>query len=248
MAPDRREKEPASSSAGTESTATGRHALREQDALWARFLALAALVVDSLEKSVRAICEGQLELIVQVEAEEQDSNRREVEIEYDCLRILALYEPVASDLRRMAAVLKCNRDWERIADLALRVVRKARKLARDPIGLAIPEEVRRLARDVLSQVRSSYQALESRDAELARVVIAGDTAIDQQYQALRRQCKASLAQQPGQVEAWLLLLNLARRLERIGDHAAAIAQTVVYLREGTIARRTNPDPDHSVEP
>ena len=240
MAPNRREKEPASSSAGTDSTMTGRHALREQDALWARFLALAALVVDSLENSVRATCNGELDLIAQVKAEERDSDRREVEIEYDCLRILALYEPVASDLRRMATVLKCNRDWERIADLALRSVRKARKLARDPIGLAIPEEVKRLARDVLSQVRSSYKALESRDAELARAVIAGDTAIDQQYQALRKQCKASLAQHPAQVNAWLQLLNLARRLERIGDHAAAIAQAVVYLREGTIVRRSLP--------
>ena len=240
MASNRREKEPASSSAGTDSTMTGRHALREQDALWARFLALAALVVDSLENSVRAICKGELDLIAQVEAEERDSDRREVEIEYDCLRILALYEPVASDLRRMATVLKCNRDWERIADLALRSVRKARKLARDPIGLAIPEEVKRLARDVLSQVRSSYKALEARDAELARAVIAGDTAIDQQYQALRKQCKASLAQHPAQVDAWLQLLNLARRLERIGDHAAAIAQAVVYLREGTIVRRSLP--------
>ncbi len=246
MAPDRREKDPASSSAGTESTATGRHALREQDALWARFLVLAASMVDSLEKSVRAICEGELELIVQVEAEEQDSNRHEVEIEHDCLRVLALYEPVASDLRRMATVLKCNRDWERIADLALRAVRKATKLARDSAGLAIPEEVKRLARDVLSQVRSSYRALESRDAELARAVIAGDTAIDDQYRALRRQYKTSLAQHPDQYKGWLQLLNLARRLERIGDHAVTIAQTVVYLREGIIIRRSTPD--RSAEP
>jgi phosphate transport system protein len=225
---------------------TGRHALREQDALWARFLVLAASVVDILEMSVCAICEGKLELIVQAAAEDQDFDRREVEIEYDCLRVLALYEPVASDLRRMATVLKCNRDWERIADLALRVVRKARKLARDPVGLAIPEEVKRLARDVLSQVRLSYQALESRKAELARAVIAGDAAIDDQYRVLRRQYKTSLAHHPGQLEAWLLLLNLARRLERIGDHAATIAQTVVYLCEGAIVRHATVD--HSAEP
>ena len=241
MVPERREKDLASSSSGTESTMTGRHALREQDALWARFLSLAASVVDALEKSVRAICKGELELIVQVAADERDSDRREVEIEYDCLRILALYEPVASDLRRMATVLKCNRDWERIADLALRVVRKASKLARDPIGLAIPEEVKQLAHDVLAQVRSSYQALESRDAELARAVMAGDTAIDDQYRSMRRQYRASLAQHPDQFEAWLQLLNMARRLERIGDHASTIAQTVIYLCEGTIVRRSTPD-------
>ncbi len=132
------------------------------------FLALAASVVNSLEKSVQAICEGRFDLISEVKDEEEDSDRREVQIEQECLRILALYEPVASDLRRMATVLKVNRDWERIADLALRVARRARKLSRQPAAWPMPEGLKQLARDVLVQVRASYQALASRDIAAAR--------------------------------------------------------------------------------
>ena len=236
MAASRPDKESPASNPGPGQAISGRHALREQDALWADFLALAASVVNSLEKSVQAICDGRFDLISEVENEEEDSDRREVLIELECLRILALYEPVASDLRRMATVLKGNRDWERIADLALRVARRARKLARNPGGMAMPEALKQLARDVLSQVRASYRALVSRDTAAARAVITGDTAIDAQYHALRKQFKAGLGQYPEQLDAWLELMNTARNLERIADHATGIAQTVIYLEEGVIIR------------
>jgi phosphate transport system protein len=238
MAPSRPDQESPASKPGPGPATSGRHALREQDVLWADFLALAASVVNSLEKSVQAVCDGRFELIGEVENEEEDSDRREVLIEQECLRILALYEPVASDLRRMATVLKVNRDWERIADLALRVARRARKLARQPCGMAMPEALKQLARDVLLQVRASCQALASRDLAAARAVIGGDTAIDVQYRALRKQFKAGLGQHPEQLDAWLELMNTARNLERIADHAAGIAQTVVYLEQGVIIRHT----------
>ena len=149
MTPSRPDAEAPASNAGPGQVATGRHALRDQDTLWSGFLGLASSVVDSLEKSVQAVCEGRFDLISDVEDEEEDSDRREVEIEQECLRILALYEPVASDLRRMATVLKLNRDWERIADLALRVARRGRKLSRKASGVTMPEGVKALARDVL---------------------------------------------------------------------------------------------------
>ena len=77
---------------------------------------------------------------------------------------LALFEPVASDLRRMATVLKVSRDWERIADLAARIARRSRKLAKKPENLPVPEELKALARDVLAQICAAYDALVSRDA------------------------------------------------------------------------------------
>ncbi|MBV8309915.1 MAG: phosphate signaling complex protein PhoU [Planctomycetaceae bacterium] len=234
----RRDEQNHASSPGPGQSASCRHSLREQDLLWADFLALAASVVNSLEKSVQAICDGRFDLISEVENEEEDSDRREVLIELECLRILALYEPVASDLRRMATVLKGNRDWERIADLALRVAQRARKLSRHPGAMAMPEPLKQLARDVLSQVRASYRALASRDPAAARTVIAGDTAIDARYRALRKQFKDGLGQHPEQLDAWLELMNTARNLERIADHAVGIAQTVVYLEEGVIIRHT----------
>jgi phosphate transport system protein len=222
------------------SAISARHSLREQDALWADFLALAASVVNSLEKSVQAVCEGRFDLIGEVEDEEKDSDRHEVLIEQECMRILALYEPVASDLRRMATVLKVNRDWERIADLALRVARRARKLSRQRGGMAMPEGIKQLARDVQSQVLASYQALARRDVVAARAVIAGDTAINVLYRALRKQFKVALSEQTEQLNAWLQLINSARNLERIADHAVGIARTVIFLEEGVIIRHSRP--------
>lgn len=242
MTPSRPDLETPASNTGPAQSVSVPHPLRDQDKLWSGFLGLASLVVDSLEKSVQAACEGRFDLISDVENEEVDSDRREVEIEQECLRILALYEPVASDLRRMATVLKVNRDWERIADLALRVARRARKLARNHSGVSMPEALKTLARDVLAQVRSSYLALAARDAAAARSVIASDKAIDLQYHAIRKEFKASLRAHPEQLDAWLLLMNTARNLERIADHASGIAQTVVYLQEGVIIRHTPEGP------
>jgi phosphate transport system protein len=152
------------------------------------------------------------------------------------LRVLALFEPVASDLRRLATILKVSRDWERIADLAARIARRARNLAKKPDSPPIPEALKSLARDVLAQVCASYEVLAGRDSARAREVILGDRLIDRQYRSIRRELKESLRQHAAQFEAWLELMNTARNLERIADHAKDIAQTIVYLQEGVIIR------------
>ncbi len=214
----------------------GRHALRDQQALWEEFLAMGLAVVDSLSKSVTVLCEGHLDVVPEVKSLEKDSDRAAVRIEQQCLRILALFEPVASDLRRLATILKVSRDWERIADHSARIARRARKLSRNSGGIPIPEPLETLARDVLAQVCASYEALSGRDAGRARNVILGDQAIDRQYRKLRRELKESLCRQPGQFDGWLRLMSTARNLERIADHATEIAQTIVYLQEGIIIR------------
>jgi phosphate transport system protein len=219
-----------------------RHALRDQDALWTEFLSYAAVVVDSVEKSVLAVCEGRLDLIPGIEDDEADSDRLELIIERECLRVLALYEPLASDLRRMATILKVNRDWERIADLALRVARRVRKASRVSDGPPVPEPLKKLARDVLAQARRCYQALTSRSADEARAVIAGDNAIDAQYRALRKALKQGLATHPDHTDSWLRLLSTARNLERMADHVTGISQTIVYLQEGVIIRHESGKP------
>ena len=99
---------------------------------------MARAVVDSLAKGVEALCDGRLEVVAEVKDAEEESDREEVRIEQECLRVLALYEPVASDLRRLATIMKVSRDCERIADLAARIARRSRKLARKSRGIASP--------------------------------------------------------------------------------------------------------------
>src|SRR5262245_4426166 len=124
--------------AETASVFPSRHAVRDQDILWTQFLAMARTVVVSLGKSVDVLCDGRIEVVPDVKNVEKESDREEVRIEQECLRILALFEPVASDLRRLATIIKVNRDWERIADLAARIARRARTLARRSDGVTVP--------------------------------------------------------------------------------------------------------------
>jgi phosphate transport system protein len=220
----------------------GRHALRDQDSLWAEFLAMGLTAIDSLSKSIAVVCEGRIDVVHEVKSLERASDRAEIRIEQECLRILALFEPVASDLRRMATVLKVNRDWERIADLSARIARRSRKLAKQPDCVPVPEQLKSLARDVLAQVCAAYEALVGRDGNRARAVIAGDRLIDRQYRRLRDELKESLRHNAGQLDTWLQLMNTARNLERISDHATGIAQAVVYLQEGNIIRHKTDSP------
>ena len=239
MESNREVEEDESPGSGPAASYAGRHALRDQDALWAEFLAMALTVVESLAKSVEVLCEQRLDAVSEVKNMERDSDQAEVRIEQQCLRIFALFEPVASDLRRMATILKINRDWERIADLAVRIAERARKLARIPDGVPVPDRLKSMARDALDQVHSSYEALATRDAIRARAVIDGDRVINKHYQQLRRELKESLRRQADRLDEWLRLMSIARNLERIGDHAVGIAQTIVFMEEGIIIRHKN---------
>ena len=221
----------------------GRHALREQEAVWSEFLAMGQIVIDSLEKSVVALREGRVDVVSEVKELERSSDREEVRIEQSCLRVLALFEPVASDLRRMATILKVSRDWERIADLAARIARRARKLVRGWDGVvAVPDSLKALGGEVLDRTRATYEALAVRDSARARALIEGDRSIDRGYRRFRRELKDSLRRDPGLLDAWLQLLSIGRHLERIADHATGIAQTVIYLEEGIIVRHKTESP------
>jgi phosphate transport system protein len=236
MGSSRDEKKDAMTSSGSASAPTVRHAITEQEDLWREFLAMSRAVVDSLEKGVEALCDGRLEVVAQVKDAEEESDREEVRIERECLRILALFEPVASDLRRLATIIKVSRDCERIADLAARIARRARKLARKSGGIAVPDALKSLARDVLALVRDTDEALAGRDARRARTIIEGEPAIDRQYRRLRKTLKAQIRLEPANLHAWLQFLGTARNLERIADHASDIAEMIVFLEEGIVIR------------
>ena len=108
-----------------------RHTLRVQEDLWADSLQMAAIVEAAFALSVRALCDGRPELAAEVKEHEKDIDRREMAIENECLRVLALYEPVACDLRRVLTILRINRDLERVGDLAARIAKRVRRMAKD---------------------------------------------------------------------------------------------------------------------
>ena len=216
--------------------------LRIQEDLWAEALGLAGVVESALVQSVTALCQHRPELAAGVKAIEREIDRREVAIERECLRVLALYEPVASDFRRMLTVLRVNRDLERIGDLAARIAKHVRKLPAGPAVLPVPEALEALAEAALESLRTTLDALARTDAQLGRTVIAGDRQLDRYRSAARSELKASIKRDPERVEDWLRLLDIGRHLERIGDHASRIAESVIYLKEGEIIRHSRGRP------
>jgi phosphate transport system protein len=213
------------------------------EGLWTRVLKQAAVVEEALNTSVRALCDGRADLAAGVKVGEQAIDRWEIQIESDCLRVLALHQPVASDLRRIAVALRINNDLERMADLARHIAKRAEKLARASRPTAVPEELESMAVEALAQVRDCLDALVKGDAELARAVIAGDRRIDRHQQLVRKGLKDAIRRDPDRLNTWLRLINTARNLERVADHATNIAEAVIYLKEGDIVRhspRTSP--------
>lgn len=217
-----------------------RHLVRDIEVLWGEVLKLAAVVETSLRSSVQALCAGKLELADEVRADEPTIDHWQVRIEQDCLRILALHQPVASDLRLVTSALKISSDLERMGDLAAHIAKRARKLARRAEPVPLPPQMEFLAVEALGQVREALDALARGDAEMARQVIRGDRQVDRRRELILKDLKKSIRQEPGQVTTWLHLINIARNLERIADHATNIAETVVYFKEGTILRRLDP--------
>jgi phosphate transport system protein len=214
----------------------GRHFLHDMERIWGEILKLAAVVESTLSTSVRALCDGRADLAAEVKGGEKFINRWEVQIERECLKVLALHQPVASDLRRVAVILKINNDLERMADLADHIAKRAKKLASLAQVVPIPQELEMMAMEALGSVHDSLDALAKSDAELARSVISADRRIDRHRRAVLKELKQSIRQNPERVTTWLRLINTARNIERVADHATNIAEAVVYLKEGDIIR------------
>ena len=221
---------------GQQRLTVGRHFVRDLEGLWSEVLKFAAVVEDSLNRSIHAFCDGRVELAEHIHDQKLTVDRWEVRIERECVRVLALHQPVASDLRRVAAVLKINGDLERLADLARHIAKRIRKLAVDPLAFPIPQPLENLGMEALNQVHDSLDALVQANLVQAQAVITAEKRIDRHYRSVVKLLKQQIVAQPERINTWLRLINTARNIERIADHASKIAESVIYLKEGEILR------------
>lgn len=219
----------------------GRNFLRDMESLWAELLKLAAVVEEAIDQSIRALCDGRLEVAADLKRRKRALERWEVQIERECVRVLALHQPVASDLRRVAAILKINGDLERLSELSRHIAKRVKKLSADGGVYPIPQALESLATAALAQLHASLDALTQSDVAGAQAVIAADQRIDRDYRAVQKSLKDDIIRDPARIDSWLRLVNTARNLERIADHAAKIAESVVYLKQGHILRHRPPD-------
>ena len=209
--------------------------INEVGKLKKQILSLSAQVEESLILSVKALLTRDEELAQQVIRGDFDVDQVEVEVEEEALKILALYQPVATDLRFLTAVLKINNDLERIGDLATNIAKRAVKMCKEP-ALTMPDELGQAAIRARDMVRDSLNAFVNFDAGPAKTVCGSDEAVDQLCRQVRRFVETQIQKDPARISCYLDMLLASRNIERIGDHATNIAEDVIYLVEGTIVR------------
>lgn len=208
---------------------------REIDRLKKKILTLGAMVEENLQRSVKAVVKRDIALAKQTIDMDTSIDEMEVEVEEDCLKILALHQPVAIDLRFIIAVLKINSDLERIGDLAVNLGERALYLSnREPIDL--PFDLASMATITQKMLRNALDALVNLDAELARQVCADDDIIDSYHRGAYGQIEEAIKKHPQHMEILISTLALSRQLERVADHTTNIAEDVLYMIRGEIVR------------
>lgn len=209
---------------------------RDRERLTGAVLKLTAIVEAMIRGAIRALGDSRPEEARRVIRGDEAVDRLEVAIEEKCLRLLALHDPVAGDLRWVAAVLKINHELERMADLAVGIARRALVLADGPRDLPIPEDLETMSVRVAEMVRGSLDAFLTTNADRARAVIALDDEVDRLRERIVGALLAMMRACPERIEPGLQLFAAASHLERIADHATNIAEEVVFLKEGAIIR------------
>jgi phosphate transport system protein len=213
----------------------GKHLQRDLDDLQRDLLTMAGSVEEAIHKAITALQRRDVELAQEVIDGDRQIDQDENRVEEECLKILALHQPVAVDLRRIAAALKINTDLERMADLAEDIAERAVFLARMP-PIAVPGSLQRMTDLTTTMVRQSLDAFVSLDTEHARQVCRLDDEVDRYNVEIIAELIAAMRRSPDMVEPGLSLFSATRHLERIADHATNIAEDVVYLVEGEIVR------------
>jgi phosphate transport system protein len=212
-----------------------KHWERDLDNLQRHLMALAASVEEAIFKGTRALQERNAALAEEVIAGDSLIDQEENYVENECLKMLALHQPVAIDLRRIIAALKINTDLERMADLAVNIAERAASLAGLP-PIAVPDKLQHMTDLTSSMVRQSLDAFVMFDARQARQVILLDDEVDRYNREIIAALIGQMQQAAELVPALMSFFSAVRQLERIADHATNIAEDVVYLIEGEIIR------------
>ena len=198
-------------------------------------LTMGAVVEERVLQSVKAVHERDEKLARKIIDGDPEVDRLEVDLEEECLKILALHQPVAIDLRFIVAVIKINSDLERIADLAVNIAERAAFLATQARMEGSPD-LSAMSEKVKIMMRKCLDAFVNLDYALAREVIPMDDVVDDLNRSMYKSIEERMVKRPEGIGCLLHLLSVSRYLERIADHATNIAEDVIYMIKGEIVR------------
>jgi len=214
-----------------------KHLRRELEKVKKQTLALGALVEERVRMAIQSVDALDVDLAQKIIDSDWEVDEMEVDIEEDCLTILALYQPVAVDLRFLIATIKINKDLERVGDEAVNIAQRLRVMAkRSPMALVF--DYSPMAEKVQTMLKMSLDALANLDVQLAFKVIAMDDEVDAGKDDAYDRIKQAIKKYPERVGYLINLLLVSRHLERLADHSTNISEEVIYLIEGDIVRHS----------
>ena len=211
------------------------HLQRDLESLHHEVLTQAGRVEQMIYDSVSALCQRRYELISSVLAQDDVVDRKEVQIEEEFLKLLALHQPVARDLRHITTILKLNSDLERIADLACNIAERAEYLQGFPY-FPTPDELSSMAENATEMLRMALDSFVNSDTKAAEKVIQLEARVDQQNRDVIKELEDLLRLDSTQVEPALHVFSAARNIEQVADHAENVAEEVIYMIDGEIIR------------
>lgn len=211
------------------------HLHSELDKLKERLLYLGSLAETSIRKSGLAFKRMDANLAREVIEFDNQIDLKEVEIEEDCLKILALHTPVANDLRIVIATLKINNDLERVSDLGVNIAERVVYLTRQAAA-PVPFDFEKMWTISLRMLKNSLDAFVKGDVAMAKQVCDDDDSVDMINKAMYHKVYEGIKANPAQVEAFIHYLSISRHLERVADYATNISEEVIYMIEGKIVR------------
>jgi phosphate transport system protein len=205
-----------------------RHFQEELEQLKTRLLEMGGLAEENVRLAVKGLVDRNHGLIERVLAGDEPINSLHIEIDNRSFTLLALYQPMAADLRTIVAAVKINTDLERVGDLAVNIAEAARRaVVHPPVKKLI--DIPRMATIAQTMLRDALDAFVRRDVELARHVLNEDDRLDALKTQIFRELLTYMLQDPATIEPALDLILISRHLERIGDHATNIAEDVIFI-------------------
>lgn len=218
---------------------TQRHFDEELAELKAKLVRMAGLAEDQIDKALEALVKRDSERASQVIERDHKVNALDVEIDEECISLLALHQPAARDLRLVTTAMKISTELERISDLAENICERTIELNQEP-QLKPYIDIPRMGNIARMMVKESIDAFVKEDAALARKVLKDDDLVDELMEQIFRELLSFMIENPHTISRAIRLSFVAKYLERIADHATNMAELVVYLVEGKIIRHTAP--------
>ena len=212
-----------------------KHFDRELEKLKKKILSLGALVEERVYLAIKAIESRDPDLAKRIIRSDHEIDETEVEVEEECLKILALYQPVAIDLRFIVAVIKINNDLERIGDQAVNIAERIQSIAKYP-NISFHFDYTEMAEIAAAMLKQSLDALVNLDIDTAFRILTLDDEVDDIQGNAYSQIKQAMREHPEEMTYLINLYLISRHLERVADHATNIAEEVIYLIEGEIVR------------